>query len=79
MNVRELKELLSEFDDELEVQFAYNYGDHWQSRVTANVGSASVGHVKYSDYHSMDTLKRGRDDEDEDEENETTREVLILE
>lgn len=40
-------------DEDIEVVFSYNYGDHWNSVVAANVTSIDEGIVKYSDYHRM--------------------------
>ena len=79
MNVRDLMEMLSEFDPELEVQFAYNYGDHWRTIVTGDVNNVSLGKVEYSEYHRMDKFVSDDDfDEDEDDNKSVTRKVVIL-
>ena len=70
MTVNELKEILEQFDGEMEVQFTYQSGDYWRTQVAANICSAEEGYVKYSDYHRMNKV-----DEDEDEDSE--RVVLL--
>ena len=63
MTVAELIENLKRFEDQnLEVKFQYNYGDHWRTQVAANVTVTEEGYIKYSDYHSMYVV----DDKDED-------------
>lgn len=63
MLVRELRELLADEDQEAEVRFAYNYGDHWRTKVAAKIRRVEELPIKYSDYHSMDKVV---DDEDDD-------------
>ena len=82
MKVCDLIEMLEGFDPELEVQFAYNYGDHWRTTVSASVDSVTMGKVEYSDYHRMDKLVSGGQYGDEDEggqDKPEAREVVILE
>jgi len=66
MLVRDLIELLESYDADMEVHFAYNYGDHWRTEVSPKVGNVREGVVEYSEYHRMDKVaKEDYDDEDE--------------
>lgn len=56
MKVAELIELLQMEDQDAEVHFSYNYGDHWRTQVAPTVDSVETGYVKYSDYHRMDKV-----------------------
>jgi len=82
MLVKELIESLQYMDQDSEVHFAYNYGDHWRTEVAPKVGRVDEGAVVYSDYHRMD--KMVEDDGDLDEEtgeervDETLRRVVVL-
>ncbi len=76
MTVRELINELEFYPDDMEVEFAYSYGDYWGTTVCKEIKDIDKGFVEYSDYHSMDKLVE-EDDEDE-EEHEKKREVLIL-
>jgi hypothetical protein len=55
MNVRELREHLQALEaggkGELTIKFAYNYGDHWNTRVAADIDTVDTAMVKYSEYH----------------------------
>ena len=51
--VGELKNLLSDFPDDLPVFFGYDYGDHWHSQVAGEIIEAEQKNVIYSDYHRM--------------------------
>lgn len=69
MKVGKLKQILEEYDDDMEVHIAYDYGDHWHTQVTPEINNIDVVEVKYSDYHQM--YKISNDDEGE-------KEVIIL-
>ena len=56
MKVSELIEQLGYMDQDAEVHFAYNYGDHWRTEVAPKVDRVDVGSVVYSDYHRMDKM-----------------------
>ena len=56
MKVSKLIELLQGMEQDAEVHFSYNYGDHWRTRVAPEVETIDEGVVVYSDYHSMDKL-----------------------
>ena len=64
MTVKELISTLEDFDPNMEVKFAYNFGDYWKTEVASNIGRIDEGMVKYSSYHRMDKVTD--DDEDDD-------------
>ena len=81
MNVKDLIQQLKQMPDDMEVQFAYNYGDYWKTTVTAPVDRVDVESVKYSDYHNMDKLvvqDENEDRDDEDDEDDNNRPVVVL-
>ena len=79
----ELLELLEPFDDDQEVMFAYNYGDHWNTQVAQVPSDANLHPVVWSEYHRM---WRVVEEEEEDEEDydprhpdaEPPKKVIIL-
>lgn len=73
MTVRELINELKFYDDDMEVEFAYNSGDYWKTTVCKQIKTVDKGFVEYSDYHRMNKLI----DEDE-EETDAKKEILIL-
>jgi hypothetical protein len=62
MLVKELIESLQYLDQDAEVHFAYNYGDHWRTEVAPKVSQVSEGVVEYSEYHRMDKLVTDEED-----------------
>ena len=83
MLVKELIESLQYMDQDSEVHFAYNYGDHWRTEVAPKVGRVDEGAVEYSDYHRMDkiaTIEEDYDvyDEDTSETETKVRRVVVL-
>ena len=78
MLVRDLIKLLEGYEADMEVHFAYDYGDRTHSQVAPKVSEVSEGVVKYSEYHRMDKV----DDEDYDDEDEaevaSQRRVVVL-
>ena len=64
MTVKELMESLEGFDPNMEVKFAYNYGDYWGTEVASNVTEIDEGQVRYSDYHRMDKVVDDENDEE---------------
>ena len=78
MTVQELIEELSLYPYDMEVEFAYNYGDYWCTTVCKEIKNIDTGYVEYSAYHRMDKLIDNDDEEDDEEETETKREVLLL-
>jgi hypothetical protein len=83
MLVKELIEMLEGMNQDAEVHYAYNYGDHWRTEVAPKVDRVDEGAVVYSDYHRMDKIAE-HDDSDFDEEtgeevvDETLRRVVVL-
>jgi len=74
MLVKELIESLQYMDQDAEVHFAYNYGDHWRTEVAPKVSRVSEGIVEFSEYHRMDKLVVVEEDYDEyDEDTGETR------
>lgn len=84
MNVKELIDRLQQMPQELEVKFAYNYGDYWKTEVAQDVGQVNVGDVTYSEYHQMDKTvdydaELELDDEERREARSQHRACVILE
>ena len=71
MTVQELIKSLEDFDPNMEVKFAYNFGDYWRTQVANNLSDVDEGMVKYSSYHRMDKVV-------DDEEENDTKTVVIL-
>lgn len=80
MQVKELIEILSRYDQEADVHFAYGYGDHWRTQVAPRVSNVFDGVVQYSEYHRMDKLVEDEDEmyEEEGDYNENVRKVVII-
>ena len=72
MTVKELIESLEGFDPNMEVKFAYNYGDYWGTEVVSRIGDVDEGQVRYSDYHRMDKVT------DYDDEADNIKTVVII-
>jgi hypothetical protein len=62
MQVKELIEMLSRFEQTAEVHYSYNYGDRQRTEVAPAVCQVSDGVVEYSDYHQMDRLVTDEED-----------------
>ena len=78
MTVAELIEELQSFDDDMKVQFAYNYGDYWRTTVCKNITDIDTGYVEYSECHRMNKLIDEYEDDLTDEDISTKEQVLIL-
>ena len=80
MKVAELVEMLGYMDQEAEVHFAYNYGDHWRTQVAPKVDNVEERVVEYSSYHSMDKIVDDEDcyDEETGDYKEDVRKVVVL-
>lgn len=65
MTVAELISELKEYDQDLPVHFAYQYGDHWRTMVAPEVTEVSEEQVKYSSYHNTTALAKDQDDIDD--------------
>jgi hypothetical protein len=53
MKVKELIENLEQFDEDIDVHFVYDYGDHWHTTVAPLVRNVEEGRIHQSDYHRM--------------------------
>lgn len=73
MTVSELIAELQNHDPDLEVQFVYNYGDHWKTNVAAEVKYVEAGNVRHSEYHRMDAVV-----EEDHESEEGDKQVVLL-
>lgn len=73
VTVRELRELLAHYDDEMLVVFEYPSHDYWHTTLAGGVRSVDECGVKWSDYHGE--WKMADDDEFGEEGVET---VLVL-
>jgi hypothetical protein len=83
MLVKELIESLKYMDQDADVHFAYNYGDHWRTEVAPKVGRVDEGAVVYSEYHRMDKMLEEEydiefDDDGNEVKDETRRRVVVL-
>jgi hypothetical protein len=78
MTVQELIEKLEGFDPQMEVEFAYNYGDHWRTEVTKHITEVDEETVTYSDYHRMNKVVDGIEEDDEEEYDKDEKMVVLL-
>ena len=81
MQVKELIEILGRYDQDVEVHFSYNYGDHWRTEVAPAICQVSDGVVEYSDYHQMDKLVTDEDecyDEETGNYKQDVRKVVVI-
>jgi hypothetical protein len=80
MQVKELIEILKNYDQEADVHFAYGYGDHWRTQVAPAVSQVFDGVVEYSDYHQMDKLVEDEDcyDEETGDYKADIRKVVVI-
>ena len=80
MKVKELIQLLKDGDQEVEVHFAYNYGDHWHTMVAPKIKYLAELPVEFSDYHRMPKLVLAGNDMDDDEYNawDAKEKVVVL-
>lgn len=67
-------------DADMEVHFAYNYGDHWRTQVAPTVDSVEELCVEHSAYHSMDKIVDDDDSYDEEtgDYKKDARRVVVL-
>jgi hypothetical protein len=81
MKVSELIEILGRYDQDVEVHFSYNYGDHWRTEVAPAICQVSDGVVEYSNYHQMDKLVTDEEDcydEETGDYKTDVRKVVVL-
>ena len=75
MKVKQLIELLSSFEDDMEVKVGYNYGNPYRTTVAPDVCNVEITEVEYCDFHQMDTVI---DHEITDEEYDLARRAVVL-
>ena len=80
MLVSQLIEQLQSMDQNAEVHFSYNYGDHWRTQVAPTVDRVDEGVVEHSAYHSMDKMVDDEDcyDEETGDYKQDCRRVVVL-
>jgi hypothetical protein len=81
MLVKELIESLKYMDQDAEVHFSYNYGDHWRTEVAPKASRVNEGIVAYSEYHRMDKLVEDEEDcydEETGDFKEEVRRVVVI-
>ena len=80
MKVSELIELLQCEDQDADVHFSYNYGDHWRTQVAPKVRNVNAGIVAYSEYHRMDKVADDEDcyDEETGDYAAGSRQVVVI-
>jgi hypothetical protein len=78
MTVGELIERLQRFEESMKVHFAYDYGDHWHTRVAPEVEEVGEVEVEYSDYHRMPKLVSEDDRIERDRDEDKWKTVIIL-
>ena len=81
MQVKELIEILSRYDQDAEVHYSYGYGDHWRTEVAPAICQVADGVVEYSDYHQMDKLVTDEDecyDEETGDYKQDVRKVVVI-
>ena len=82
MKVSQLIAMLEGEDQDADVHFSYNYGDHWRTEVAPKVSNVTVGIVEFSDYHRMDKLVGEYEDQFDEETGDMrtdVRKVVVLE
>jgi len=81
MKVSELIAKLEFMNQDAEVHFSYNYGDHWRTEVAPKVSQVSEGVVEFSEYHRMDKLVTDEEDiydEDTGDYKPEVRHVVVI-
>ena len=80
MKVSQLIAMLEGEDQDADVHFSYNYGDHWHTEVAPKLSNVTVGIVEYSEYHRMDKMVDDEDcyDEDTGDYKADVRKVVVL-
>ena len=80
MKVSELIEILGRYNQDVEVHFSYNYGDHWRTEVAPAICQVHDGVVEYSDYHQMDKMVDDEDcyDEETGDYKTDVRKVVVI-
>lgn len=78
MQVKDLINLLKDFNPDLEVHFAYPSNDYWRTELAPAVHSVGDGIVKHTDYHRMDQLMDEDEMHEDEGDYEGTRRVVVI-
>lgn len=73
MTVRELIETLNEYDDDMIVRFAFDYGDLSHTHIAREVTNVNIEQVRHNSYVNEIALADLRYDDEKD-----TEEALVL-
>lgn len=73
MTVRELIETLNEYDDDMIVRFAFDYGDRSHTHIAREVTNVNIEQVRHNSYVNEIALADLRYDDEKD-----TEEALVL-
>ena len=77
LTVKDLIAQLQGCDEDMEVHFTYNYGDHWRTQVAPVVRYVEEGFVEESSYHQMDRVVEDCYDDEGDRNTDVRRVILI--
>jgi len=79
MTKLELIESLQGYDDDEEVYFTYNYGDHWHTTVAHSIETVDMGNIQWSLYHRMNmVIDNSNDEENTETSNDPNSKKVIL-
>lgn len=80
MKVKELIEILQEYDPEMEAHTSYSYGDYWHTQVAPKVQYLEEREIVWSEYHRMPKVVEFGDSDmdDGDPDKETLQRVLLI-
>lgn len=81
LTVRELREMLAEYEDDMIVRVAQPTGNYWNMVAAAPVRDLEEGDVKFSTYLNQDEVIRddeSNDDGDSNEVDETIKQVVLI-
>ena len=80
VTVKELKRLLDQYPDDLEVMLTTSSHDYWGTSLALSIGGGERQSVIWSEYHRTFSLPRNpeREQDDEASVSEEIREVLLL-
>ena len=74
ITVKEFKDMLDDYEDDMEIFFAHDYGDYWNTLVAKSINDVDVKEVQYSEYHRMNKVV----DEEDIENDDPTKTVLVI-
>jgi hypothetical protein len=77
VTVKQLKEMLSDKDPDMEVYFAHSSHDYWGSVLASGVREVSEEEIRFTAYHDQYEVPKNRDVGEDDPE-EKRKEVVLL-